>query len=817
MSGMVGAAGSRVLDRLSPARRRSTLDALIKAGALAVAYIAAAQIGFAYALVKGNASPIWPPAGIAVAALLVGGPAIWPGVFLGAVVANLAHGTAPAGAMLLGMAATAEPLAAVELLRRTGFRPQLDRLIDVPLLVLGAGLPALLGASVAMLGLAVGGALTTADAPLAWAAWAAGDALSILVLGGLLLTWSARPASDLLRQRPLEAVVALACVAGTSIVLFFDVFDLRAVGESVAFPLIPLIVWVAFRIGPRGTALAALLFSAIAVAATDRGLGPFVGATREGSLFYVVVFIATTAVTGAAVAAVVAEREANASALESATHEAGDALAKLQALEAIGRRLAQVGPTEGTLDAVIGLLDASFGYTFTSIYTGNDQLVRLGAQRGYASVAVEIARERGVIGRVMRTHEPVHLPDVSSDAAFVRDDPRVNSEISVPLIAQGEFLGVLDVESPRRLDERDLASVTVVADRIAAALALAREREMLASRAAIFQRLVTYSERISAVLAEDELYAVCVDALDAVLPADLVGLAVCDRASGEYVVRAEKGSAGAVGRAIRPGEGPAGCAIRDRTSARIDHYARDAFPAAMHDLNAADVYAQAIGVPLIRDDAVVGSLTVARVDPAMPFTSLELEALAVLADETQLAVSNALLHGEVADLAIHDVLTGLHNRRYFDAALPQVLMSRARMPAESRPPLSAILFDLDYFGDFNMAHGHQIGDEVLRIFGTILHARLRGADLVARYGGEEFIAILPGATRDDAVRIADDVRQRLAGAPVHGVDGRRLSVTVSAGCATVDDAELSGESLVRAADVGLIMAKRSGRNRVVAA
>ena len=256
-------------------------------------------------------------------------------------------------------------------------------------------------------------------------------------------------------------------------------------------------------------------------------------------------------------------------------------------------------------------------------------------------------------------------------------------------------------------------------------------------------------------------------------------------------MRAEKGSAGAVGRAIRPGEGPAGCAIRDRTSARIDHYARDAFPAALHDLNAADVYAQAIGVPLIRDDAVVGSLTVARVDPAMPFTSLELEALAVLADETQLAVSNALLHGEVADLAIHDVLTGLHNRRYFDAALPQVLMSRARMPAESRPPLSAILFDLDYFGDFNMAHGHQIGDEVTKYFWDDPPRAFTGDDLVARYGGEEFIAILPGATRDDAVRIADDVRQRLAGGPVHGVDGRRLSVTVSAGCATVDDAELS--------------------------
>lgn len=368
------------------------------------------------------------------------------------------------------------------------------------------------------------------------------------------------------------------------------------------------------------------------------------------------------------------------------------------------------------------------------------------------------------------------------------------------------------------------AVAAVVAEREAsvagmrsATLALAQERESLAARAATFQRLLAYAERISGLLAEPELYALCVETLDAVVPADLVGLAVRDRSSGAFIVRAEQGSAGAVGRPIQVGERPAGCAIRDRRLVRFEPYARAAYPAALRDLSAADTYAIAIGVRLTRDDTVLGALTVGRIAPEAPFSELELEALALLAEVIGLAVSNALLHADVADLAIHDALTGLHNRRYFDAAVEQLFAMRARMSAEQRTPLSLILFDLDRFGDFNLQHGHQVGDEVLRVFAAILRGRLRSADLVARYVGEEFVAILPGASQEDARRIADGVRQTLAGTTISGIDGTPLSVTVSAGCASASDENLTGDGLLRVADVGLLMAKRSGRNRVVAA
>jgi two-component system cell cycle response regulator len=127
------------------------------------------------------------------------------------------------------------------------------------------------------------------------------------------------------------------------------------------------------------------------------------------------------------------------------------------------------------------------------------------------------------------------------------------------------------------------------------------------------------------------------------------------------------------------------------------------------------------------------------------------------------------------------------------------------------------MFDLDHFGEFNKQYGHQVGDDVLRTFAGVLLNRFRLTDLVARYGGEEFIVVLEGATRDEAVQVAEEVRAALKERPVAGEDGAKLEVTVSAGCAEIDEAEPTGEQLLRTADVALFMAKRAGRNRVVAA
>ncbi len=502
--------------------------------------------------------------------------------------------------------------------------------------------------------------------------------------------------------------------------------------------------------------------------------------------------------------------------LRTANRRAESTLRQLRGMESIGRTLAEQGPTAEALDGVVGLLVETFGYTYPSIYTSDGRLLRLGAQRGYDNPIHEFEPSVGVIGRVARTREAAFLRDVSQDPDYLSADPDIRSEISIPLLAHGAFLGVLNVESPNELTETDFSAIGVVADRVAVALALAIERANLAERAQVFQRIVAFSAKVSSVLAAAELYEVIADAVSDVVPAQLVAVTVRDPATGFYVIRSERGGGGATGSLIDPGHGMAGRAIQSGELVRAENFRREEFPPTIVGGPTIDSFGWALGVPLKGEGIIIGALTVARADHDRPFTDLELEALDLLGGEITLAVSNALLHGEVAERAIRDPLTGLHNRRFLDEAFRTLTAARARLPEDGRHPLSIILFDLDNFGAFNKLHGHLAGDDVLRTFGRILQGRLREADLVARYGGEEFVAVLQGASRADACRVAEEIRVTLEAAPMSDATGEPLPVTVSAGCAEADSGEATPESLIRSADVALSMAKRAGRNRIVA-
>ena len=134
-----------------------------------------------------------------------------------------------------------------------------------------------------------------------------------------------------------------------------------------------------------------------------------------------------------------------------------------------------------------------------------------------------------------------------------------------------------------------------------------------------------------------------------------------------------------------------------------------------------------------------------------------------------------------------------------------------------RRPVAAILFDLDHFGNFNKRHGHSVGDEVLRKFAAILDGRFRASDIVARFGGEEFLVFLEGASLAEAAKIADEVRLALMATHIPLEGGGVVHATVSAGCSAVGPGITSMETLLQVADVGLQMAKRAGRNQIVAA
>jgi diguanylate cyclase (GGDEF)-like protein len=181
------------------------------------------------------------------------------------------------------------------------------------------------------------------------------------------------------------------------------------------------------------------------------------------------------------------------------------------------------------------------------------------------------------------------------------------------------------------------------------------------------------------------------------------------------------------------------------------------------------------------------------------------------------------LAGALQRVTLLDGLTGIANRRAFDAAL----QTEWRRCLRNGQPLSLLMLDIDHFKAYNDRHGHQAGDDCLRAVAQGLQAALqRGSDMLARYGGEEFAVLLPEADAETARGVAERLRARvgqLAGALLPGGDERPVSISLGVATLLPEglpqgaalEAQLAG--LIKRADAALYAAKAQGRDRVVLA
>ena len=357
---------------------------------------------------------------------------------------------------------------------------------------------------------------------------------------------------------------------------------------------------------------------------------------------------------------------------------------QISAIEAIGRALTGDGPTSDALDEVMAILVDRFGYRYPSIYMRDGDLMRLGAQRGYDEVIETFDGTVGVVGRVMRTGKPQFVPDVTADPEYRAASPDVQSEVSVPLRSGDSIIGVLNIESGQdapALDVSDLDTLVVVADRVSVALALAREREALRERAALFTRLAAFGSAVNASLDLTTAHSRIVAAVSEALQTDIVTLVLRDPTTGEdRIVALHGGDDRYLGVRIPPGEGMTGQAIAERRIVSSESFARSSFPTTVKGARVSDVLVVA-SVPLLGEDGIVGAIALGRHDLARPFTTLELETMPLIGSQVTLALANVELHARVADAAIRDPLTGLWNRRHLEVSTARLFAARGRLRA----------------------------------------------------------------------------------------------------------------------------------------
>ena len=276
---------------------------------IAVLYVVAARVGLKLEAISGFATLVWPPSGIALAAILLGGYELWPGVFIGAVVANILTGAPLLTAAGIGIGNTLEPLlAAYALMQLVNFHLSIDRVQDaIGLIILSAALSPLVSATIGVAAIHLSGLTPRGQIIDAWRAWWLGDAIGALLVAPPILVWTARPALPSNRRLP-EAGVLLIGVILTSIAIFSRTPNGINGPLSRAYVLFPFLIWAAIRFGQLGAVSASFAVSVIAVWGTATGHGPFITQTLHGSLLGLQTFMGVTAATFLILGASTSER-----------------------------------------------------------------------------------------------------------------------------------------------------------------------------------------------------------------------------------------------------------------------------------------------------------------------------------------------------------------------------------------------------------------------------------------------------------------------------------------------------------------------------
>ena len=366
---------------------------LWRAAAVALAYAVSARLGLRLALFEEAVTPLWPPTGVAVVALLWAGPRVAPGILVGAFFANLPISPSAAAAAAIASGSTLASLAAWRLLRALGFRTEMDRPRD-PLLLVGSALASMtVSAAIGVLSLLAAGAIRGPELASAWTVWWVGDAMGVLVVGPFLMSLVTRSGPRLSPGRAIEGAALLTAAGGASWLVFHGTLP-------ILYLIFPFAIWAAWRLGQRGTTATVLVASTIATLAASHGSGFFSGASLVEQMVILQVFNSTLALTALLLASLVASRRTALAEALGARGELESRVAERTRQLTDAQRIAHIGSWEWDpaadivtwteeLYRIYGLEPGSIELTYEGflgrVHPGDRDAVRRAVADGYTS------------------------------------------------------------------------------------------------------------------------------------------------------------------------------------------------------------------------------------------------------------------------------------------------------------------------------------------------------------------------------------------------------------------------------------------------
>jgi len=465
----------------------------ISVAAVAGLYYGAGRAGLHLAYLHGTVTALWPPVGVGIAALVILGVGVWPGVIVGDLL--LADFSAPWGTIAgQTVGNTLEVVIAAVLFRRlTQKRIGLERVWDVLALVACAALGTLISAVFGVVSLRLGDQITAAEFGSVFRTWWLGDFSGALVFTPLILVWAARKRWWMPRLQLVEALLLLSIL-----IVLIEVPS----QPDVPYIVFPVLIWAALRFGPFGAATALAITSSLTIWNTAHGSGPFVRSSITHSVLASQLFVAVAALTSLILAAVTAERTASERAQQELTEEQGALrrIATLVAGEAASDRVfeqvtVEAAKTLGASGASLARFEGDGTVTFVG---GWSETGRLAFPVG-SRVPVE---ETGVLAQIRSTGQPERIDDYAGQAPVLVDRLSsfgYGSASAAPVKVGGRVWGALVAAAPSSEpfasgSERRLADF---AELVAQALANADAyRKLAASRVRIVQAGDTERRRL---------------------------------------------------------------------------------------------------------------------------------------------------------------------------------------------------------------------------------------------------------------------------------------------------------------------------------
>ncbi|HEY6661245.1 MAG TPA: MASE1 domain-containing protein [Pyrinomonadaceae bacterium] len=289
--------------------KRSSIPPIILSLIVAIVYFAAAELGLSLASLHSNVTAVWPPTGIAIASLLIFGRRIWPGIFVGALAANLLTSIPVGSSFGIALGNTLEALTACWLLGRAkDWRQSFDSLGEVMrFVVYAAVLAPLVSATIGSLSLCLGDAKEWANFPWLWLTWWMGDGFGALIVSPLLLSWSL-PGKVTSRDVP-EIFSLFVLLLIVVLIVFGGWFPGPVKTYPLAYLCLPCLLWAALKFDQRVVTSAIVLMAGLALWGARHGYGPFyLSSSPNVSLLLLTSFVGTSSLMTLVVAAVTSER-----------------------------------------------------------------------------------------------------------------------------------------------------------------------------------------------------------------------------------------------------------------------------------------------------------------------------------------------------------------------------------------------------------------------------------------------------------------------------------------------------------------------------